>query len=58
MNQIPPEAGRLHIRRLTPEDYPLYDQWEADLHRMHVGARPDLFCPWNILCPRSSIWKR
>ena len=52
MNQIPPEAGRLHIRSLTPEDYPLYDQWEADLHRMHVEARPDLFCPLEHPVPQ------
>ena len=52
MNQIPPEAGCLHIRSLTPEDYPLYDQWEADLHRMHVEARPDLFCPLEHPVPQ------
>lgn len=52
MNQIPPEAGRLYIRSLTPEDYPLYDQWEADLHRMHVEARPDLFCPLEHPVPQ------
>lgn len=33
------------IRDLTPKDYPLYDRWEAELHRMHVEARPDLFRP-------------
>ena len=57
MNQIPPEAGRLHIRSLTPEDYPLYDQWEADLHRMHVEARPDLFCPLEHPVPQEQYWE-
>lgn len=41
----------LFIRNLTPEDYPIYDRWEHQLHQLHVDARPDLFQPLDHPIP-------
>lgn len=43
--------NKLLIRDLTPEDYPVYDQWERQLHHLHVDARPDLFQPMEHPVP-------
>lgn len=33
----------LHIRSMTPADYPAVDAMMSSLHQLHVDARPDLY---------------
>ena len=45
----------LVIRDMAPEDYPVYDGWEQQLHQLHAEARPDVFQPLEHPVPREQF---
>ena len=42
----------MHIRTLTPADYPAVDKLMAGLHALHVTGRPDLYVPMEHIYSR------
>lgn len=39
----------IHIRPMVLGDFPVFDRFDAALHKMHQQARPDLFAPCEHL---------
>ncbi len=48
----------LTFKKMTPEDYDGVDALMAELHRLHVEARPDMYVPVDHLYSREEYMRR